>query len=54
VRIKAKLLELRGPIRVRITQALDVDAARQAAFDGCLDEFWSKKRECSCQGAVHT
>jgi hypothetical protein len=37
--------ELRDLVRVGITQALDVDAARQAAFDGCLDEFWSKKRE---------
>ena len=44
-RVEAEIPELRGPVRVGITQALDVDAARQAAFDGCLDEFWSKKRE---------
>src|SRR6516164_4698942 len=37
VRIKTKFLELPGPVRVGIAQTLDVDAARQASFGGCLD-----------------
>ena len=28
-----------------ITQALDIDAAREAAFNRCLDELGSEKRE---------
>jgi hypothetical protein len=31
--------------KVRIPQTFDIDAAWQAAFDGCLDEKWSKKRK---------
>ena len=45
VRIKTMLLELPGPIRVGITQALDVDAARQATFDSCFHELRSKERK---------
>ena len=30
---------------VGITQALDIDPAREAAFDRCLDELWGKERE---------
>jgi len=45
VRIKAEICELLGPVRVGITQALDVDASREAPLDSCLDEFWSKKCE---------
>jgi hypothetical protein len=45
VRIEPKVLELPGPFRAGIAQALDVDAAREAAFDGCLDQLRSKKRE---------
>jgi hypothetical protein len=45
VRIKTKLLELPSPVRVWITQALDVDAAGQAALDRRLDELRRKKRE---------
>ena len=44
VRTEAEILELRGPGRIRITQPLDVDAARQAALDGGADEFG--REEC--------
>ena len=44
-RIEAEIFELRSPVRVGITQALDVDAAREAAFNRCLDELGSKERE---------
>src|SRR5262249_47347749 len=44
VRIKTNL-ELLGPVRVGITQALDIDAAWQAAFDSCFHKCWSKKSE---------
>ena len=45
MRIKTKLLELPGPVRVWITQALDVDAARQATFDSCFHEWRRQKRK---------
>jgi len=45
VRIEAEVLELLAPLGVGVPQALDVDAARQAAFDGCLHQLRSKKRE---------
>ena len=34
-----------GPVRVWIPQALDIDPAREAAFDGCLDQLRRQKRE---------
>jgi len=40
-----KLLELPTPVGVWIPQALDIDAAREAAFNRCLDELGSKERE---------
>ena len=43
--IEAEILELLGPVRVGIPQALDIDPTRQAAFDGCLNELGSKERE---------
>jgi hypothetical protein len=45
VRIETEVLDLLGPVRVGIPQALDIDATRQVAFDGCLDELGSKERE---------
>ena len=45
VRIKAEICELLGPVRVGITQALDVDAAREASLDRGLDELGSEERE---------
>ena len=45
VRIESEVQELLGPVRVGIPQALDIDAARQAAFDRCLDELWGKESE---------
>ena len=45
VRIEAEVQELRSPIRVGIPQALNVDAAWEAAFNRCLDELGSKKRK---------
>jgi hypothetical protein len=45
VRIEPKVLELLGPVRIGIAQALDIDAAREAAFNRCLDELGSKERE---------
>jgi hypothetical protein len=30
---------------VGITQALDIDPAREAAFDRCLDELWGKESQ---------
>ena len=45
VQIEPKVLELPAPLGLRIAQALDVDAAREAAFDRCLDELGSKERE---------
>ena len=36
---------LLNPVRVRIAQAFDIDAVRQAAFNRCLNELWSKERE---------
>ena len=44
VQIEPKVLELPAPLGLRIAQALDVDAAREAAFDRCLDELGSKER----------
>ena len=43
--IEAEILELLGPVRVGIAQALDVDATREAALNGGLDELWRKKRK---------
>ena len=40
-----KLPELPTPVGVWIPQALDIDAAREAAFNRCLDELGSKERE---------
>jgi hypothetical protein len=45
MRIEAEFLELPIPLSVRITQALDVDTAREASFDRCFDELRSEKRE---------
>ena len=42
--IEPKVLELPAPLGLPIAQALDVDAAREAAFDRCLDELGSKER----------
>ena len=36
-------MELPAPLGMRITQALDVDAAGEASLDGCLDELMSKE-----------
>ena len=44
-RIKAEVPKLLGPVRVGVAQALDIDAAREAAFDGCFDQLRSKERE---------
>ena len=43
--IEAKILELLGPVRVGIPQALDIDSAREAAVNRCLDELGSKECE---------
>src|SRR6516164_5572267 len=43
--IEAEILELLGPVRVGIAQALDVDATREAALNRRLDELWRKKRK---------
>ena len=43
--IEAQILELLGPVRVGIPQALDIDAAREAAVNRCLDELGSKECE---------
>ena len=45
IRIEAEILELLGPVRVGIPQALDIDAAREAAVNRCLDELGSKECE---------
>ena len=45
MRIKTKPLQLPSPVRVWIAQALDVDAARKATFNRCLDELWGEERE---------
>ena len=44
-RIKAEVQELHCPVWIGIAQALDVDPAREAAFDRCLNELWGEKRE---------
>jgi hypothetical protein len=49
MRIEAKLLELPARFSVGITQALDVNAVRQASFDRCLHELRSKERQRECQ-----
>ena len=56
VRIEAKLFELSAPFSVGTPQALDVDAAREASFDSCLDQLRSKegKRECQIDVAQGT
>jgi hypothetical protein len=38
-------VELLGPVRVGIPQALDVDPAREASLDRGLDELGSEERE---------
>ena len=43
--IESEVLELLAPVRVGIAQALDIDAAGQAPFDGSLDKFRSKECE---------
>ena len=45
VRIEAELLELLGPVRVRIAQALDIDAARETSLDSCFHQLRSEERE---------
>src|SRR6516225_558641 len=45
VRIEPEILELSAPHGVGITQALDIDPARQVPLDGCFDELWGEKRE---------
>ena len=45
VRIEAEVQVFRSPARVGIAQALYIDAARQASFDGCLDELGSEECE---------
>jgi hypothetical protein len=45
VRIEPKGLKLPAPLGVGVAQALDIDAAREAAFDGCFDQLRSKERE---------
>ena len=45
VRIEAEFLELPLPVSIGIPQALDIDAAREAAFNRCLDELGSKECE---------
>jgi hypothetical protein len=47
--IKAEIPGLLGPVRVGITQALDIDATREAPINGCFDELRSKKRERESQ-----
>ena len=49
MRIEAEFLELPIPFGVGIAETFDVDAARQAAFDSCLDELRSQKRKRECQ-----
>jgi hypothetical protein len=49
VRIETEVLELARPAWGGITQALDINAARQATFDGCLHELRSKERKLECQ-----
>ena len=39
VRINAEICELLGPVRVGITQALDVDAAREVVELNALNEM---------------
>ena len=39
------MLGLPAPTGVRISQAFDVDAARQPPFDCCLDQLGSEKRK---------
>jgi hypothetical protein len=45
IRLKAKVLELPAPIGVGITQALDINAAREATLNRGIDELGSKKCE---------
>ena len=47
--IEPKVLELPAPLGLPIAQALDVDAAREAPFDGCLDQLRGNKRKRECQ-----
>ena len=49
MRIEAEFLELPIPFGVRIAETFDVDAARQASFDCCLDQLRSKECERKCQ-----
>ena len=45
VRIESEVVELLGPVRGGIAQALDIDAAREAAFDSCFHQLRSKESE---------
>ena len=45
VRAKTEVVDLLGPDRVWMAQALEIDAAWQAAFDSCFHKCWSKKSE---------
>ena len=42
VQIEPKVLELPAPLGLRIAQALDVDAAREAAFDAALTSWGAR------------
>jgi hypothetical protein len=43
VRIEAEFVKLPIPFGVRIAETFDIDAARQAPFDCCLDELGCKE-----------
>jgi len=47
--VEAEVVELSAPIGAEVPQALDVDAAREAPFDGCLDQLRGNKRKRECQ-----
>ena len=49
MRIEAEFLELPIPFGMGVAQTFDVDAARQAPFDSCLDQLRSQKRKRECQ-----
>jgi hypothetical protein len=46
VGIEAEILELYDPVQVGITQTLDIDATREAAFNRCLDKLRGKSDLC--------
>ena len=45
LRVQPERFELPAPFRRRIAKPLDVDAARQAAFDGSANQLGGKKGE---------